>query len=161
MINFELFEDGNVKNYIMKFEDAVKKIPILNFNETSIELPNMVILTKEDKGFFSSLLNPSVDIFKVEDAQFEEMLKVVKKEADDIVFVDRNIKPKTTSRINLERMKDKQVFFKEYENSFATNETLFTTNFSEFQGVSMFTSRRHTFLVTEEDFVKIKEYLKK
>ena len=57
-------------------------------------------------------------------------------------------------------MKDKQVFFKEYENSFATNETLFTTNFSEFQGVSMFTSRRHTFLVTEEDFVKIKEYLK-
>lgn len=161
MINFDKYEDGKITNNILKFELALKKIPILNFNEGSVEFPNMVIFTKEEKGKLYTFLNPGTQILKVEEDEFKSMLEAVKNEEADVITIDRGIKPETFARINLKVMKEKMIFMKEYENSFSCNETLFTTNLAEFHGAGMFTSRRHVFLVSEEEFVKIKEYLKK
>ena len=160
MVNFDEYKDGKVVSNIMKFELALSKIPILNFNDTSIEFPNMIIFTKEDKGILYSFLNPGTQILKVDADEFEAMLKNIKENTKDTVFIDRGVKPELTARINLKVMKEKMIFMKEYENSFSTNETLFTTNVAEFHGAGMFTSRRHVFLVSEEEFVKIKNYLK-
>ena len=54
----------NWKTYFSKFEDAVKKSVLIKFNNKSVEFPNMVIFSTEEKGMVYSLLNPGVDILK-------------------------------------------------------------------------------------------------
>lgn len=165
MKNFEEFKDEKqgVKNYIMKFEEALKKVSIINFNETSIEFPNMIVFSKEEKTLLYSMLNPGVEVFKVSEEDFKEMLNTVKVKLEEninIKYIDRKVSPKTTARVNLDLLKEKAVYLREYNDTFICNEILFTTSETEFHGTGMFTGRNHVFLVSTEDFVEIKNYIK-
>jgi hypothetical protein len=78
----------------------------------------------------------------------------------DVIFLDTHTKPSASVRLNLRLLKEQTVYLKEYENTFIANNILFTTSKMEFEGSGLFTSKNEVFLVSEEDFVTIKNYLK-
>lgn len=150
----------NWKTYFSKFEDAVKKSVLIKFNNKSVEFPNMVIFSTEEKGMIYSLLNPGVDILKTSEEDLKNMLSGLSVKELDVIFLDTHTKPSASVRLNLRLLKEQTVYLKEYENTFIANNILFTTSKIEFEGSGLFTSKNEVFLVSEEDFVTIKNYLK-
>ena len=120
----------------------------------------MVIFSTEDKGMIYSLLNPGVDILKTSEEDLKNMLSGLSVKELDVIFLDTYTKPAASVRLNLRLLKEQTVYLKEYENTFIANNILFTTSKIEFEGSGLFTSKNEVFLVSEEDFVRIKNYLK-
>lgn len=157
MIGYDIIEIKNGRNYILNFEEAIKKIDVINFNHENIEFPGMIIFSRE-KNLIQSFLNPSTEILKVEEEEFKNMLNLIIEKDKELMFFDKKVLPKTTSRINLKILKEKNVFMKEYEKTLIVDKVLFTTDETEFQGIGLFTGREHVFLVSEKELEEIRNY---
>lgn len=159
MIGYDIIDVKNGRNHILNFEEAIKKVDVINFNHENIEFPGMIIFSRE-KNLIQSILNPSTEILKVEEEEFKNMLNLVIEKNKDLVFFDKKVLPKTTSRINLKLLKEKNVFIKEYDKTLIVDKVLFTTDDTEFQGIGLFTGREQVFLVSEKELEEIREYFK-
>ena len=160
MIGYDIIEGNKgTKNYILNFEESIKKMPVINYNKDSIEFPGMLIFSKE-KNLIQSMLNPSIEIFKLEEEEFKNMLNIIIEDNEDVLLIDKKVIPKTTARVNLELLKDSNVFLKEYDKTFIVDKYLFTTDETEFKGIGLFTGREEVFLVCEEMLEDIKKYFK-
>lgn len=102
----------NWKTYFSKFEDAVKKSVLIKFNNKSVEFPNMVIFSTEDKGMVYSLLNPGVDILKTSEEDLKNMLSGLSVKELDVIFFRYTYKTISICKIELETFKRANSLFK-------------------------------------------------
>lgn len=150
-------EDKSYTIYFETFEKALGKTDIVVYNKDFIEFPGMVIFTRGEKGLMYQLINPGVDLFSVENEDFENMLVVLENSKEETtVEFDSKTSPVSTVRVNLEKVKDSLVLYKESEKTVICNRILFTVDEFEFQGSAMFSGRKNVFWVSEEILNKIK-----
>ncbi len=145
--------------YFANFEKALDLSPIVVFNEKTIEFPGMVIFSTEDGGFLTKVMNPGLEIFKVSENDFVNMLNAIKEQKERIYFIDKHTLPKATVRLNLNIIKERMIYMKELEDSVLVNDVLFTISGSEFHGSGMFTGRDNVFLLNKLTFEEIKVFL--
>jgi len=158
--NFKVIKEGNGERILARnFEEIIETAEVIIFNENHIEIPGIVIFSKENKGFFFQLLNPGVEIFSVNEEDYEKMINLLTIEEDHIVSFETKTLPTSTARLNLSRIKDNLLLVRESDSLLVLNKILLTTNEFEFHGSGMFSGRENVFLVSEEDFSKIREYI--
>lgn len=168
MSNFDIIKDEKkgVVNYVLNFEEAITKLPVVIFNSKFVEFPNMVLFTKEDQGFLSDislmLQNPGLETLKVEPNEIEDMIKVIEKEEKNVVILNsRKLSPERKIRLNLEKLKNDLVYARDYGNTLIFNDILITSSELEFHGSGMFSGRLNVFYVLETELELIKNFLLK
>lgn len=168
MNNFEVIKDDkkNITNYVLNFEEAIDKMPLVIYNNKFVEIPNIVLFSKEDQGFLSDISfmiqNPGLETLKVEGNEIEDMIKVIELKKHDVLIIEsKKLSPERKIRFNLSKIKENVVYMRDYGKTFIFNDILVTCSEIEFHGSGMFSGRMNVFFVTEEELTYIKEYLLK
>ena len=158
-IKFE--KDKELEIYLSDFEEIVKKMPVIRYNQEIIVVPDVCAITPKGKDtFIKRLLNSSEDFVSVEKEMFDNMLETLKAiESENYILTkESRIKPKYTILINLEVLKNNVVFVKSSGNILEVNGIVFTDSELDFQGFGLFTSKEPIF-VTFEEMAHVKEVL--
>lgn len=159
MKNFEkIKEEKNSTVYFETFEKSLMKTDVIIYNKDFIEFPGMLIFTRGEKGIMYQMINPGVDLFSVEAEDFDNMLTALSNSmSTSVIEFDSKTSPISTVRVNLDRVRDTLVLYKESSDTVICNKTLFTTNEFEFQGSAMFSGRKNVFWISQELLEKIKD----
>jgi len=147
--------------YIEDFEKILEKSIIIEYNDSHIEIPGVIIFVKEStKSVINRLFNPSIEILTVKDEVFNNMVEAAKIfQIEGKKFsIKSKTKPIKTIIFNIKNLESQMVFIKKEENLLIVNDYLFTTKESDFHGETIFTSRKVYFL-DEIYFNKIKDFL--
>ena len=150
MKNYDKYEKDDSSSYLKKIDEALKVARVINYNENTIEFPDLFILSKNSKvSLVSKLLNPGVELFEVDDDSFDEIIDLIKKEEDGVMHLEKSVVlPAMSSRINIAKIKKENLYIKDFGNSIVIDDVLFTASEFEFHGTGLFTARKHLYLVT-------------
>jgi len=151
----EIKKDEKEEILVRNFEEVLKVADIVYFNENHIEIPGVVIFSKENKGIVFQLMNPGVDILQVEEEDFNNMTTLLGVEDEGVIYFDTKTVPASRVRINLQKIVDNLIMVKKTKDTIFLNNILFTTNEMEFQGSGMFSGRKNVFWVSEDIFSKL------
>ena len=146
---------------VAPFENVLSKAISFSYNEKYIEIPGVVIFSKEgNKTFVNKILNPGIEMITVEVSFFEEMynaIDAIRAENSVITFKSKTLPEKVTV-INLNVLKSSAIFVRVIDNSITVNDIVFTNNEAEFHGDGMFTSKK-VYFVNFEQMATIKQLL--
>ena len=144
---------------LRKFEEVVESAEVIYYTENHIEIPGIIIFSKEKKGFLFQVMNPGMEIFSINEEDYNKMIELLLVREKDVISFKTKTTPVATVRLNLKKIKENLILIRESKNILVLNKTLLTTNEFEFQGSGMFTGKENVFLVSKEVFDNIKDYL--
>jgi len=158
MTNYDKYEKDGSLSYLKKIDAALKVARVINYNKSTIEFPDLFILSKNSKvSLVSKLLNPGMELFEVDDDSFDEIVDLIEKKEDGIMHLEKSVVlPAMSSRINIAKIKSENLYIKDFENSIVIDDVLFTTSEFEFHGTGLFTARKHLYLVTMSELNSIR-----
>lgn len=151
MIKIENQNENSLNIYksilIPEFEEILEKVPVITYNETTIEIPGVVVFKDSKKGkFLTQVLNPGVEIIFVTTENFNDMINAIKAtESDHLGFESRTI-PRKQIVLNLAELKRRTIFIKTYDDTLSVNDYIFTNSELEFQGDGMFSAKKAYFV---------------
>ena len=148
-------EDKDLSLYLSNFQESLAKLNIIKFSNSYIEFPEVIIFSGTNETL-RQILNPGIDILSVETDILKEMIFDIESK-EGFLFIDGFLKPKGTIGINIEKLKNELVLYKESKHFVVINNLLFTTDSLEFHG-SFFGGKNNLFLINKNDLVKLKEY---
>jgi len=135
---------------VADFERVIKNSEIISFNENFIEVPGIVLFTKEKKktNIIQRLLNPGVEVIEVDEKLFGEMINSLKAhESEEFrISFDSKTLPVKTTIINLDQLKERAIFVRVIGDSITVNDIVFTNNEAEYHGDGMFTTKKVYFI---------------
>ena len=152
-------EEKGEKVLVRTFEEIVETAEVIYYNETHIEIPGVVIFSKENKGFVFQLMNPGTEILSVNEEDYNRMIDFLGVEEKYIVSFDTKTAPISKVRLNLKKIKENLILVRDSETLLVLNKMLLTTNEFEYQGSGMFSGRQNVFLVSKEVFETVREYI--
>ncbi len=160
---FELLkEEFGFKTYFKTFEKALELSNVVFFNKDYIEFPEMLVFARENKGKMIQLMNAGIDVFSVDNNDFELMTKFIENflATNTLYFKSKKL-PDSSVLVNLNNIKDSLILYKVSKDTIICNNILFTTNVLEYQGSGMFSGRKNVFLIEEHILKKIKDLMEK
>jgi hypothetical protein len=156
-MNFDIIsEDKASVFYLSSFEEMLDKINFVKYSDSFIEIPGIIIFSSKNDTL-RQMLNPSLDILSVSQDDLKSMIEEIEKK--NFFFMDGFLKPKGIWGLNLEKIKNELILYKESETFIIVNNMLFTIDSIEFHG-SFFGGRDNLFLVSSEELKKLKEYFR-
>jgi len=150
-----LIQKSNETLALANFEKVLDTLTAIHYNESTIEVPGIVVFKKEGSGtLLSKLLNAELEVITINQETFDKMIEAIHASTvENKLIFQSTVKPAKTIVLNLDKLKEQAVFLKETETAIFVNNIIFTNDKLEFHGEGMFTSRRVYFL---SDLNKIK-----
>jgi hypothetical protein len=156
---FQKITINNTSFFIKNFEDLIEEINIINFNETTVEIPGVLLWTTEKKSALYQFLNPGLEIFLVSEAEIKTMLDLLSIKKENTIIIKTHLKPDMNTRITLDNIFI--YYLKITDTTIIVNNLFFTKSNIEFHGTGMFTGKINSFFIDNETFEYLKEFFKK
>lgn len=163
MINkFEIVKEHGEKGekvFIKTFEEMVEVAELIYYNENHIEIPGIIIFSKEHKGFVFQLMNPGTEILSVTPEDYQQMIDFIKVKDKNILSFNTKTVPISKVRLNLKKIRENLMLVRDSESLLVLNKLLLTTNEFEYQGSGMFSGRENVLFVSKEILNTVRNYI--